>query len=164
MAVFQYLAVMIFTGMAMVTDVRTRKIPNWLTVSGFLSGLMFHSFVQGLPGFQFSLLGFATGFGLLLILWIIGGGGGGDVKLMGAVGAWLGPTLTLIVFIATGFLAPFGQLVMKLRWQSAGTADAITSEKSQNVTSAFRKLPYAVPVAIVVWTVCSLKLMKYFFQ
>lgn len=164
--VFQYVAVMIFTGMAMVTDIRTRKIPNWLTVSGLLSGLVFYGLNQGLPGLQFSIQGFAVGFGLLLLLWMIGGGGGGDVKLMGAVGAWLGPAMTLIVFVASGFLAPVGQLVMTIAQSRTadGAETSKNSNESQKADSPFRKLPYAVPVAIVVWSVCGLKLMKSFLE
>jgi len=76
-----------FTAVAAVSDLRTRRLPNWLTVPAFAAGLLAHTVVNGFAGLGFALLGFATGFGLLLVLWLIGGGGGGDVKLMGALGA-----------------------------------------------------------------------------
>ena len=46
----------------------------------------------------------ATGFGILLVLWLIGGGGGGDVKLMGALGAWVGASLIMKVFFVSAVL------------------------------------------------------------
>jgi prepilin peptidase CpaA len=166
-----FLAVMLFTVAALVCDVRTRRIPNGLNVTGLILALGVHSAVRGWDGFVFSLAGFGTGFGILFVLWIIGGGGGGDVKLMGAVGAWLGPTLTLIVFIASGFLSAVGQLglnVWRTRKSSAATDSmesaetTVSDEKKQINENNRRSLPYAVPVAIAVWAVCGLKLVKIF--
>lgn len=159
------IGVILLTAAALVWDVRTRRIPNWLNVAGFLAGLVFHSLQGGWAGAWFSLAGFGTGFGILFVLWLIGGGGGGDVKLMGAVGAWLGPNLTLIVFVASGFLAAAGQIGMRI-WQRSkavepapdGAGDAATL-RTVNKRS---RLPYAVPVAIAVWGVMGLKLARVF--
>ena len=88
---FFLIAVLVFTIIAMVTDLSTRKLPNWLTVPAFVAAIVFHTFTSGWRGLGLCMGGFAVGFGLLLVLWLIGGGGGGEVKLMGALGAWLGP-------------------------------------------------------------------------
>lgn len=102
----QLVAVAAFVTTALVTDVRTLKIPNWLTVSAFAAGLVFHAATQeGWNRLTFALGGFAVGFGIMLLLWLIGGSGAGDVKLMGALGAWIGAKPTLIVFLFTGVLA-----------------------------------------------------------
>ena len=148
---------MLFTALALVADVRTRKIPNWLNVTGFVTGLVFHGVTQGLVGVQFSLFGFATGFGILFLLWITGGGGGGDVKLMGAVGAWLGSPLTVIVFVFSGILTGIGQagLLLMVKKSAAGDAVEVPVPSDQR-----RKLPYAVPVAIATWIICGLKLVN----
>ena len=98
-----------FTLTAAVCDYRTKKLPNWLTVPAFAAGLVFHvvsgamhhGFSGSLSGLLFALGGFATGFGILLVLWLIGGGGAGDVKMMGALGGWLGATMTLYVFFVS---------------------------------------------------------------
>ena len=79
---------MIFTPVALLIDVKTKKIPNKLTVPVFAVGLLFQIAVGF--GLLFALGGFAVGFGLMLVLWLIGGSGGGDVKFMGALGVWLG--------------------------------------------------------------------------
>ena len=80
-------AVMLFTGLAFLCDLKTRRIPNWLTVISLVLALAFHLTTGGWPGLLAALGGFAVGFGILLVLWLIGGGGGGDVILMGALGA-----------------------------------------------------------------------------
>jgi Flp pilus assembly protein protease CpaA len=106
MMTVQMVAVATFVTAALVTDVRTLKIPNWLTVSAFVAGLVFHAATQqGWNRLTFALGGFAVGFGIMLLLWLIGGSGAGDVKLMGALGAWIGAKPTLIVFLFTGVLA-----------------------------------------------------------
>ena len=72
-------------------DWRTRKIPNWLTVSGFVAGLGIHTIVGGWHGALASLQGAGLALLVLLPLVLLRGLGAGDWKLMGAVGALLGP-------------------------------------------------------------------------
>src|SRR5690242_16485700 len=73
------------------TDARTRRIPNWLTVSGVLAGVALNTFMYGgLPGLWFSLKGLAVGFGVYLLLHLVRAMGAGDVKLMAAVGSIAG--------------------------------------------------------------------------
>ncbi len=92
-------AAVIVTSAAAVTDFRCRRIPNWLTLSTFLLGLLFRVGTGGGAGLLDAGLGFVAGFGTLFVLWICGGGGAGDVKLMGALGVWLGGSLTLSVLV-----------------------------------------------------------------
>ncbi len=79
-------------------DWRTRKIPNWLTVSGFIVGLMVNTAIGGLHGTLASLEGAGLGLLLLFPLVLARGMGAGDWKLMGAVGALLGP-LGVLAFL-----------------------------------------------------------------
>ena len=60
-----------------------------------------------MEGFLFSLAGFAVGFSLFFLLWIMKTCGGGDVKLFAAMGAWLGPLWTIYILIGTWFLVAF---------------------------------------------------------
>ncbi len=153
-----YLVVMVFTALASVSDLRTRKIPNWLNLSGLIAGLAFHGISGGTTGLKFSLVGFGTGFGILFLLWIMGGGGGGDAKLMGAVGAWLGAPLTLIVFVFSGFLTAIGQACLLVLRPKTGPAPEDSC--GENSARKSQKVPYAVPVAIAAWIICGLKLVN----
>jgi prepilin peptidase CpaA len=86
-----------FTFWAGWIDWRTRRIPNWLTVSGFSVGLAVHTVLGGWRGTLSSLEGAGLGLLILLPLVLLRGLGAGDLKLMGAVGALLGPWGLLVV-------------------------------------------------------------------
>lgn len=82
---------------AAVVDVRTMRIPNWLTVGGLLCGLAVSASAAPrlMQGVGDSVVGALLGLGVLLPLWLVRVLGAGDVKLMAAVGAFLGPLPTL---------------------------------------------------------------------
>jgi prepilin peptidase CpaA len=71
------------------TDLRSRRVPNALTVSGFLLALALRV-PLGTSAVLDGLLAAAIAFGLALPVFALGGLGGGDVKLLAAVGAFLG--------------------------------------------------------------------------
>ncbi|MDB5387244.1 MAG: Type leader peptidase family protein [Planctomycetaceae bacterium] len=108
-----------FTATAAVIDYRTQRIPNKLTLPMFAAGWIFQLALNPagpLSGLVDGLTGFAIGFGMFFILWIIGGGGGGDAKLVGALSVWLGfwktfgliVVSTLLVVLGTGLLMLYG--------------------------------------------------------
>jgi len=106
-----------------VTDLRTHRIPNKLTGFAMLGGLAFWLVAglvlgRGLAGTDGSASGtlVASVFGLLCglipfgILVSLGGLGGGDMKLMGAIGAWSASgvvvlSTTIYALIAAGLIA-----------------------------------------------------------
>ena len=76
---------------AAVYDVRYRRIPNWLSMSGVLAGIILNAFLYpGWPGLKLSLQGLAMGFGVYFALYALHAMGAGDVKLMAAVGSIVG--------------------------------------------------------------------------
>jgi prepilin peptidase CpaA len=81
------------------SDVLSKKIPNVLTMPFSACAIILHSYTEGMDGFLFSTAGMAVGIGLLIVPYILSGMGAGDVKLMGAVGAFLGAKATLEAFI-----------------------------------------------------------------
>jgi prepilin peptidase CpaA len=89
---------------ASVSDIRFLKIPNWLTFSTIAVGIFYFGLVRGLEGLAFSIGGTLTGFALLIIPYFIGTTGAGDVKLMGAVGSFLGAHGIFVVFISSCIL------------------------------------------------------------
>lgn len=98
-------AVALYTATAAVSDFRTRRVPNWLTLPAAIGGIVFHTFAAQGWGITTSLAGLAVGFALLLVPFLLGGGGMGDVKLLAALGAWLGPRLMLAAFALSMLLA-----------------------------------------------------------
>ncbi len=86
-------------------DLRSRRIPNWLTVSGFVLGVALRSFFQGWHGLKDSLLGTLLGLGLLLPFVLLRSLGAGDWKLAGALGAFAGPGLLMDLLIGSVFVA-----------------------------------------------------------
>jgi prepilin peptidase CpaA len=82
-------------------DWRFRRIPNWLTVSAFALGLAINGLLSGWGGVLAGLEGAGIGLGLLFIPVVLRGVGAGDWKLMGALGACLGPwPLVTVLFVS----------------------------------------------------------------
>jgi prepilin peptidase CpaA len=97
---------------AAVSDWSARRIPNWLTFTLALSGLL-QGFTGGAAGvgFRGAALGLFVGFSLTFIYFALGAMCGGDVKLMAGVGAWLGPWGALQVFLAEAIIGAAMALV-----------------------------------------------------
>src|SRR5688572_25624113 len=82
---------------ACTTDVRWRRIPNALTFPAAGAAILFHWWVAGSHAAAAALGGWFVGVLLFSPFFIAGGLGAGDLKLLGAVGAWLGPVPALFV-------------------------------------------------------------------
>ncbi len=96
---------MVMAIVAGVFDWRWRRIPNWLTVSGFVTGVVVNTVFAGLPGMEAALLGTLVGLVLVMPLVLIRSLGAGDWKLTGALGAFLGPRQLILVLIGSFLLA-----------------------------------------------------------
>ncbi len=164
------LAVGLFTAAAAVWDWRYWRIPNKLTLPVFVLGWIYQAAFHGWAGLADAGLGFACGFGVLFILWLVGGGGGGDVKLMGALSVWLGFALTLNVLIASTLMVIFGTAAV-ITWSMVTngfrkTQDRylatgkVRGKKNQPVVKETldqrqqrRVMGYALPVAVATWVI-----------
>jgi prepilin peptidase CpaA len=76
---------------AAIVDIRSRRIPNWLSAAALLSGVLLHAWQGGAGGVLVAGLGAALGLALLLPLYVIKAMGAGDVKLLAGIGALVGP-------------------------------------------------------------------------
>lgn len=170
MRMFAWWPTLIVIAVATVTDLRSRRIPNWLVFSFLIAGVVvspwrpdWHS---GSHGFGWHGLGQClAGFALALLIngipFLMGWTGGGDVKLFAAIGAWVGP---MQLFWAVFFTALAGG-AMVLCWAvfsgmkvlamrasdsfSGGRRHEECSEpKPEPANLLKRKMPYAPAIAI----------------
>jgi prepilin peptidase CpaA len=155
-----HIASLTIASIACVTDLRTRRIPNALTFGAALAGLLYQLATGGIDGLGQAALGWVVGVVFFLLPFALGGLGGGDVKLLGALGAWLGPgdvawlalytgvaggALAVVVSLNHGYLHTAIQNIKLLlsHWQVAGIAalPEITLEHCGGP-----KLAYAFPI------------------
>ncbi len=153
---------LVVLSIATFTDLRSRRIPNWLVLPFLLAGVIVSCWVQGWSGLVQSLEGIGLGALLFGILFWMGGMGMGDVKLVAAIGAWVGPSQLGLALVITGITGG----IMAVCWAVAGgflgelfsgTGDLIFGMKKRGVrphpelvlsNPVTRKLPYAPAIAI----------------
>jgi prepilin peptidase CpaA len=146
---------------ACLTDLRWRRVPNLLTFGAVAVALLMRLAMHGITGLPGAVLGWTVGLAMLLPLFALRGLGGGDVKLLAAFGAFVGPRMVLwtglygaiaggvlAVIVTTGggvlgrTMANLG--LMLSHWRVAGLApvDGLTLDNSTSI-----RLPYAFPLA-----------------
>ncbi|MFD1017677.1 A24 family peptidase [Thalassobacillus hwangdonensis] len=84
---------------AFIWDVKFQKIPNWLTASGMVIGIIYHLIAGGLDGFLFACLGLLVAGGIFMLLYLFKAIGAGDVKLFAAIGALTGIEFSLYLMM-----------------------------------------------------------------
>ncbi len=143
-------------------DYSQRRVPNWLNLALIVVGFVVQGIFFGSTGLATGLWGLLTGFGLLIVPWMMHAMGAGDVKLMAAIGVWLGPTLTLYSFavgVLLGGLAAVVMIVATGRLRLACANLGIILVKCSNRRTLFSEfgsvksfgassqlLPYGVPL------------------
>ncbi len=111
----------LLVSVAAALDLGTRRIPNALTLGGFLLALGLRLFA-GVPALTEGLLGALIAFAVSFPLFLLGGMGGGDVKLLSAVGAFLGPHrlwIALLAMALAGGVLALGMAVARRRLLSS---------------------------------------------
>jgi prepilin peptidase CpaA len=110
------------------TDLVSSRIPNWLTFPAMGGALVSHAWLGGIPEVFVSLAGLAVGCGLFVIPYAFGGIGAGDVKLMAAIGAMIGPYdafLSGLLAVMVG--GAYGLGAMWYQWGFVATGRKIVS-------------------------------------
>ncbi len=144
------------------TDLRSRRIPNWLVLPFMEAGLGVSAWLNGWHGVAQSTAGFGMGIVIFGFLFWMGGMGMGDVKLCAAIGAWVGPSQLMIALVVTGLAGG----VMAIGWAAcrgflaelfAGSGDLVVGIKQRGLrphsdlilsNPLTRKMPYAPAIAI----------------
>jgi prepilin peptidase CpaA len=147
---------------ATLTDLRSRRIPNWLVLPFLVAGIVVSTVSHGWHGLGQSLMGVALGGVLFGGLCWMGGMGMGDVKLLSAIGAWIGPGQLMVALVLTGIVGG----IMALCWAIAGgfvgellngTGELLFSIRHRGLrphpeialdNPLARKMPYAPAIAI----------------
>lgn len=88
---------LVIAAIACVSDWRDRRIPNVLTISAAVAAIASQALIHGTPAATTAATGWLVGIALFFPFFALGGLGAGDVKLLGALGAWLGPAVVLRV-------------------------------------------------------------------
>ena len=121
MPIWAAAAALVLAVTAAIADGRSGKLPNRLTYPALIAALAAHALVGGWsggavgPGLEWSLLGLAAGLAPLGLCWLAGGIGGGDVKLMGAFGAWGGWPFAVAVVMYGAIIGGVMALVVMIR-------------------------------------------------
>lgn len=161
-------AVLIVASVSVGFDLRTRRIPNLLTFGAAAAGLVFGAVDGGGYGLGMAALGWLVGVLLFLPIFALRGMGAGDVKLLAALGAWLGPVDTLYLALLTSMAGGVAALIvsaaggylrqafsniwlMLMHWRVAGPRP-VPGLTLGDTTSP--RLAYAIPIAI--GAVCTL--------
>jgi prepilin peptidase CpaA len=147
---------------ATIVDVRTRRIPNALTASMAAAGLglaVTGSSQVTLPG---AVIGLFIGGALMLPGHLFGATGAGDVKLMAAVGAIVGPSTVVTAFLFTaiaGGVLAVGVAARRQRLAAtlAGTGRLLAGppEARQDIRSAAEARRFAYGPAIAIGSVLA---------
>jgi prepilin peptidase CpaA len=152
---------------ATVTDIRSRRIPNWLALPFLAAGAIGNAACHGWKGLGQSMGGIALAVAITGVFCWLGGMGMGDLKLCAAVGGWIGPGQLGIALVATGLAGG----VLALVWAAWHGSLGESLEGAGDLVSAFwnkgvrphpslvldnpsaRSMPYAPAIAI--GTICS---------
>jgi prepilin peptidase CpaA len=87
---------LLFIAVSVYTDLRFRKVFNFMVAGAIILGLGFNFIIDGNAGLKNSLAGMAAGFCFLIVFYMLHGVGAGDVKFMAAIGALKGMRFVLL--------------------------------------------------------------------
>ena len=142
---------------AVYSDLRFHRISNKLSMLGLVAGLGLQGLGGGSQGLISGLLGALVGFACFAPFYLLRAMGAGDVKLLAAVGAFIGPLGALYAALFSLIAGASGAICYVL-WRAArasvstfareGLAAAGSSALSSVRLARRERLPFALPIAI----------------
>jgi len=144
---FAWWPIVIVLAVATFTDLRSRRIPNWLVLPFLPLGIVVSGWFHGWDGVVQSLEGAGLATLIYGILFLKFGMGAGDVKLCAAIGAWIGPSQFLLAAV---FNTLAGGLVI-LAWMLGKWIQKLVHKERDDITLnglMQTKMPYAPAIAI----------------
>jgi prepilin peptidase CpaA len=144
--------ILVVVAIAVVTDIRRRRIYNVLTFPAMALGIVLNTVLHGGAGLLLSVTGLLLGAAIFFIPVAAGGRGAGDLKLLAAIGALGGPVFVFWCAIFTSMIGGVYALVMLLAKRRlfsviGGWAIDLYTLQTPRMTSNIR-LPYAIPIAL----------------
>jgi prepilin peptidase CpaA len=153
------------TGIGAAIDLRTRRVPNAVTMSLAAIGIGVAAAGLGRVGLGAAMLGLLAGLALMLPSHVLGATGAGDVKLLAAAGTVLGPTDVLWAFLYTllagGAIAIVVALCRGRLWKTIDAVGWLVATRGANVheiedKAANNRFAYAPAIAVGVMLAATL--------
>jgi prepilin peptidase CpaA len=144
-------------GASAAIDLRTRRVPNLLTLTIGATGILLATASVGSVSLGGAFAGLVLGIALMLPGHFIGATGAGDVKLFGSLGTLLGPQATLVAFLYTAIAGGLLAVVVALRrrrlWATVERTSALVRTAGANVAdiereSSDNRFAYAPAIAV----------------
>lgn len=105
---------LLFVTAAGIYDLRERRIPNWLSLGGLSAAFGLNLVLHQVSGFWQSLGGLVLAFVIYFCLYWLRAMGAGDVKMMAAVGAIVGPRNWIVIFLFSALIGGLLGIVLVL--------------------------------------------------
>lgn len=153
-------------------DTRYHRIPNGVTFGGVVAGLVLQSYLGGSEALGSGFLGLAIGLALFIPFYIRGAMGAGDVKLMAAIGAFLGPSATLLAAALSLIVGGVMAVAILLRHRGLGqlarryfmtlnylvVTGTLNHDGPREGEAAARRFPYALAIGLgTLWAILWLQ-------
>jgi prepilin peptidase CpaA len=134
-------------------DYRQQRVPNWLSMPGWVVAPIIAWLCMGFDGTVDSLFGLGLMLSLFIPLWMTGWFGAADVKLMGTVGAFVSINDAWVVLfgvLITGMIMAILMLVYARSRRILARSQENRSDEMERCANTKKKgivLPYAIPIA-----------------
>jgi prepilin peptidase CpaA len=147
----------VMLAIAVHSDMRHHRIPNKLSLLGLIAGLALQTLSGGLHGLGSGLLGAGVGLACFAPFYLLRAMGAGDLKLLAAVGAFLGPQVALIaalLALLAGGLGAASYVLWRVLYASASTLvrEGLGAAGASACVAARlarrERLPFALPIAV----------------